>query len=302
MMNKIIGFKEICRDADGGAAPAAAPAADPAAPAAAPSRIEASAAQAPASAPAADPAPADPAAPPAANDFTLPDEYKEKGWAKNIKSQDDVYKMLDNAQAMAGKKFAIPDPETASQDDVEAYYNELRPKDVSEYKFADGTADEAKAAYGEMFHKHGLSVRQQEGVTADFNGMLEQMQADMTSSDGFVEEMTNSFGDKYEARAGQISAQLKTMMTPDDLQSIEAMPNKHLGVMYRFMDKVLNDYGVNNSGAAAGVDAGAAGAVNVKEKRETLHKKINELSGKRGVTAEEKSKLIKEYTKTFNGE
>ena len=36
--------------------------------------------------------------------FFVPDEYKEQGWAKNISSYDDLWKMNANAQSLIGKK------------------------------------------------------------------------------------------------------------------------------------------------------------------------------------------------------
>jgi len=78
---------------DTGAAPPASPQAAPASPPAAP-------VSPPAAAPPPDARPKladEPVTPPPASpDFKVPDAYKDKPWANKIKTEEDLYKQIDN--------------------------------------------------------------------------------------------------------------------------------------------------------------------------------------------------------------
>ena len=47
----------------------------------------------------------------------IPEEYREKGWTKNINSIDDLYKAYDNAQGLIGKKtIGIPSDDASPEE------------------------------------------------------------------------------------------------------------------------------------------------------------------------------------------
>lgn len=67
------------------------------------------------------------AQPAPANDFSIPQEYADRGWSSKIKSTDDLFKAYDNAQSLIGKKSVAP-AEDAPQEEWDAYYSALRPE------------------------------------------------------------------------------------------------------------------------------------------------------------------------------
>ena len=70
--------------------------------------------------------------------FSIPDKYKDAGWAKDIKSSEDLWKMNANAQSLIGKRPAGIPSNDASEEEWEKFYNTLgRPEEPSAYKFSD---------------------------------------------------------------------------------------------------------------------------------------------------------------------
>ena len=67
------------------------------------------------------------------SDFALPDEYKESKWAQKVKSQDDLFKLIENQDALIGKKTIKPiDYETATPEQITEYHKSLAPEDAIE--------------------------------------------------------------------------------------------------------------------------------------------------------------------------
>lgn len=85
------------------------------------------------------PAPESAAAPvatptPAPSDFAIPEAYKDKPWASKVKSHDDLWKQLENTQSLIGKKAIAPDFKTATPQEIEDYYSQMRPADKAEFQ------------------------------------------------------------------------------------------------------------------------------------------------------------------------
>lgn len=68
--------------------------------------------------------------------FAIPEAYKDKPWAKDFKSVDDVFKSYESAQALIGKpKIGVPN-EQATAEEKAAFYKDLGvPDDGKGYEF-----------------------------------------------------------------------------------------------------------------------------------------------------------------------
>lgn len=100
---------------------------EPITPAAAP--VEGSTPPAPAPHVATPPAPAD-------LGFSVPDEYRDKKWAAELKSTQDVFKMLAGAQELIGRKGVIKPGENATPEELRAFYTNNGCPDTPEgYEF-----------------------------------------------------------------------------------------------------------------------------------------------------------------------
>ena len=102
------------------------------------------------------PAATPPVTPPAAKEFAIPEAYKDKPWAGKIKSEEDLYKQIDNLQGVVGKKTAAPDFTTATDEEKSEYFNRTRPADKTAYKFNEGTPEH----YADAFFDAGISEYQ----------------------------------------------------------------------------------------------------------------------------------------------
>lgn len=108
--------------------------------------------------------------------FSIPEEYAEKGWIKTIKSQDDLWKQMDAAQSMIGSRTEVPSAE-ASDEDWTNFYNKLgRPEEAAGYELptqfegmpegADLT--EQRDIAQNILHKAGLTKKQAGAVWSEF--------------------------------------------------------------------------------------------------------------------------------------
>lgn len=98
--------------------------------------------------------------------FKVPDDYAGKGWAEKIKSQDDVWKLLDNSQSLLGKRVMPPDD--APQEEWDNFYKNIgRPEKPDEYNFSDveGLPEDFDPAEfqqqaRQIMHEAGLNKKQ----------------------------------------------------------------------------------------------------------------------------------------------
>ena len=231
------------------------------------------------------------------NEFQIPDAYKEKGWAKNIKSTDDLWKNYDNAQQLIGKKtIGIPD-DNSTPEQLEEYYSKVRPKEASEYEFPEGTLEENKQFYSELMHKYGISKAQAKGLALDmFN-----MEKEAFSEKGMMEELKNSFGENdFNNIAKEASKVLSLNLSADDKALLESVPNKYLALMYRFANNVKQSYGATEGTAVINNAGSMAMTKEQKQAKVTeLHGKINALNSVPH-SASEKQALVNEYSKLIN--
>ena len=155
-----------------------------------------------------------------APDFTLPDEYKSKPWAAKIKNQDDLYKQLENMQALIGKKHLIPDFDKATPEEIQQYYDSVRPKDAAEYNLGEGTPEETAKAVQGILHKNGISKHQGNANIAEYQA-IERAQVEVaTSAEGFTSEMEASFGKNYQQAVASVTRETAQHLSDEDKQLI----------------------------------------------------------------------------------
>lgn len=155
------------------------------------------------------------------NGFNLPDAYKDKGWAKNIKSIEDLAKAHDNAQSLIGKKtIGIPE-DWNDEKSREEFLSKVRPKTAEDY------AIETKPEIKEACYKFGLSPFQAEGLAKS----MQEISAVEFSKEGFEKEMSGVFGGDTATAAK--SAQYIKQVLGDDAAVLDTFTNKQLSVIYK---------------------------------------------------------------------
>lgn len=204
-----------------------------------------------------------------ANQFSLPEAYKDAPWAKDFKSADDVFKSLENAQQFIGRKgFGVPG-EKATAEDKAAFYAELGvPPDAKGYDFKrpEGVPDELwnsehESKWAGLMKQHNVP----KSVANELrNEMLkETIETYNEQTKSLNEAMDKSFGDKKTEVAKQVGELMKKAVPDAALrQQIEAgIGNKNLpafalglGLAMQHMNKTYGqaDTTTNDDGGASG--------------------------------------------------
>lgn len=284
----------------------AAPAATPAQPAAAAATPAAQAA-APAATPAAANPPADPAAPatdPAkpASEFKINEEYKDKPWASKIKSEEDLYKQVDELTGLIGKKTITPTAETLakmSDTEREELYKATRPASVDEYKFADSVDPAFKEGVGKIFMEEGIDAFRGNRIVEKYLAAEKTETAKMYQPEGMQAEMEKVFGKGYDPVP--LNKILKGTLTPETYAHINAMPNFVLAALHKSMSEFTKAYGITESNAHTAAGHGTGGAGDLEKTRNDLRAKIAGLKSKPH-EASEKQALIDQLNATYNND
>lgn len=179
--------------------------------------------------------------PPVEPAFSVPAEYQEKSWAKNIKSMEDLYKSYDNAQSLIGKKtIGIPDFEKATDEELKEFYSKTAPADIKEYGM-DNFTDKEKEIFGNLFKENGINKRQAQNIISKFN----EFQQQFINEEDFNKELKTRFGDNYKQITNEATALLRQHLSKEDGELLNGMPNKLLGTMLSLANNIKKTYGVD---------------------------------------------------------
>lgn len=233
-----------------------------------------------------------------AGTFAVPKEYAEKGWAKKIKSQEDVFKLIDNLDSLAGKKMVVPDFEKAPQADIDAYLANLRGDTKTEdYVFPVGIDKEVAGKISKVLFDGGIPKALANRIITGYTAIEKEISATKFSQEGLDNILKTSFGDDYKKTAGETANLLKKHLSPEDSKLLESVPNEHLGIIYRLVNNFIKTHGIKEGAASDAAGGGSAGG-NKEAIRKDLRAKIQELS-KRPHTAAEKQALTDQLTATY---
>lgn len=235
-------------------------------------------------------------------EFKVPDAYAQKGWASKVKSQDDLYKLVDNLDGLAGKKTIQPiDYSKATPEEIEAYHAKLRPADGAAYKFAEGSDPAFSKAVADVFLKNGISEYQGNEIIKAVNEISAtayqaKLEAD-TSLDGYNAMMAETFGEKASGVSGFVDSNLRKHATDADKQLFDNVDNKTRVAIDRTVFNILKAYGVTESGAQAGAPSVSPNS-NVEATRAALRDQIRALESKPH-SPNERATLIDRLNKTY---
>jgi hypothetical protein len=193
--------------------------------------------------------------------FTVPEEYKARGWVEKIKTPDDLWKTLDNAQSLLGKKPVGLPAADAPDEEWNKYYNIARPESADKYTFSDveglpegANLDEAKKMAQQLMFDAGLPQKQADQLwKAYIKSETEAVKRnEQTLNQKFDEQLKAQFGDKATVAQSiaedmivkhvpeNVRASLqKAANNPDALVGIIAMANS----MHDEINKIRKEYG-----------------------------------------------------------
>lgn len=248
---------------------------------------------------------------PQATDFALPDAYKDKSWAAKVKSQDDVYKLVDNLNGLVGKKSVPFDYDSADEEAIKAHHASLAPKDLSAYGFA-SSDDPVSKLIAESFASNGITGHQGKAIVSSLAPMLQEMEtkrsAELYDGEKYAAMSKAAFGDSYEESIKAVNKALVDNVPKEVGMIIDEMPNEQRHAVDVAVSKIAasyeakladmaKKYGITESGAQAGGGQGSA-AVDKATAQKELRSQIKALDG-RPHSAQERQALIERLAETY---
>jgi len=205
------------------------------------------------------------------NVFVVPEAYKEKTYAKELKSTDDVWKMLDSAQSLVGKKIGVP-TDTSTPEEISIFNKafgvpdkaedyEIEPTEEMKKLYGEGDS-EVTAEFKKLLHKAGANTKQaevlKEGYSGIISGMMKKIETQRAEADkAFDELVVATFGDKRE----EILADAKALITehaPDGFkEKMGDLPPESLvilaGVSKNIREKYIDEDELRSPGGGSGM-------------------------------------------------
>jgi len=186
--------------------------------------------------------------------FSVPDAYKDKGWAQNIKSMDDLYSQFDNAQSMIGKK-SVPSSD-ASDEQWNEFFSQLRPEAADNYQlitpegFEGEVNEEVQGQFKQLFHDIGLTDKQAQRL---FEGYIDinkeaigQEQTPEQMDAEFKDMMSEKFGDKA-TEAIKVANKYIGTLGEEAIDTMNRLPNEQLSVVIQALNNIHKDMGMEDS-------------------------------------------------------
>lgn len=211
--------------------------------------------------------------PPAAMFETIiPQEFRDRTYLADLKTKPvgpeaytELFKKLDGAQSLIGKKTGIPEA-GAPVEEWEKFHALMRPKTAEEYELAtpkEGATppdpEFAKAVKG-MFFEAGLSKPQAAKLQAKFDefisGKVGAQAAEQARLDAEFETMTKAAFGADNAKVLEGGKALLAELTPDNLKPhLNRLPNESLvllaGIMGSVRAKFMKEDNLNGGGGGA---------------------------------------------------
>lgn len=169
--------------------------------------------------------------------FSVPEAYADRGWVEKIKSSDDLWKTLDNAQSLLGKRPEGIPAKDALQEEWDKFYRTIgRPDDPNGYEFDNNfeglpegldLAPYEEKAKG-FFHELGLSKEKANEAWRKYVAMEMEAVGQMTESqkaqqaelDKQFNDMTSKmYGNKFEEVSKQAQEFIGQAL-PDELKPV----------------------------------------------------------------------------------
>ena len=221
------------------------------------------------------------------NDFVVPDEYKEAGWANNIHSIEDLWTQHANAQKLIGKKTIGIPTEDSSENEINEFYAKLRPEAEDKYDIDLGDDTEV---FRKIFYDNGISARQAKAITEAYKESVRKVSDGLFSEENFKAIMQDTLGDNYKEKIEKVNGFLKQYGKKSALAEIDQLPNETLGLLYGLIDLTMDKYAVKELGSVEKKSA----LTSDKDLAEYMSK-MQALDNDPFVTKEKRDALKREY-------
>lgn len=222
--------------------------------------------------------------PPAAAMFEtlIPDEFKDRTYLADLKGKpvgpdtyNALFKKLDGAQTLIGKKTGVPAAD-APAEEWEKFHAALRPAKPEDYEIPakeGSTPDpEIQKAVKGIFHEAGLSKAQAAKLMAKFETFADgqtaaQREAAVKADAAFDELTKKTFGPENEKVLARSKELLNTLTPPEMAPFLNRLPNESLVLVAGLMEAVRAKFMKEDSMGGGDGGNGAGGATDVASLR-----------------------------------
>ena len=260
------------------------------------------------------------------SDFTVPDEYKDRGWAKVFdgKSGDDLkaefFKSFDNSQSLIGKK--VEDFLTTTDLKQLNNYEDIKknlssqlvpelqvPENANDYGLADIIKDslgeettytqEGVDSFQDTFKDLGISKKQGQGVMKAYIDYQVKEFQKYTNPDELEHNLNQMFKGNAEQK-GQCESLIKEFLPQKDQEFIQnTMPNAVVEMFYKVAKGLLDKYDYKEGAASFNHSGMRMSDAEKNAEYDRISKELEDLS-LRPHKAEEKQALINQLQKIFS--
>lgn len=186
----------------------------------------------------------------------IPDSYKDRAWLKKYNTIEDMFKGMDGAQELIGKRPAGIPHENASPEEWNEFYNKLgRPESPDKYNIEypqdlpEGVqiSDEQHQNFTKLAHEIGLTQKQVEQLAAfdmkRTQDTLASMHPDMEALDREFDDFAKSaFGERQD-QAIENAQKLISKHAPKEMhEHLQNLGNKELIALTSVLDAVTQNY------------------------------------------------------------
>lgn len=176
----------------------------------------------------------------------IPAEYADKGWVKDVKDINGLFKLTDGLKSEIGKRPGGIPQETAPDEVKAAFYKELGvPESVDGYEVSGDNPDFQSGIKG-LFHKANITTEQAKLLDAGFGELMKSLTPDSAALDeqfeALAKETLGERRDEVLSTAKQLLAE-NTANLPEDMQkAVNELPNKELIIMASVLDQIKQKY------------------------------------------------------------
>ncbi len=192
--------------------------------------------------------------------FTVPEEYKREGWAKDLKSFPEVWTKLAGSEKLIGQKSEGKIDllkEDSSPEEVSTFYKAIgRPDEAKSYEFdrkdrseelTKFNSEKMDSAVKEIFHKHNLTSKQATGIQKDYEALMDsQLMEHLTTQkkveSDFEEATTKVFGNDKDAILESSKILLEKFAPEGFDDHIKKLDNETLTVLAGVLNNVKKTY------------------------------------------------------------
>lgn len=216
----------------------------------------------------------------AESNFSIPEEYKEKGWTKFFdgKTGDDLktelFKSYDNSQTLIGKRVedyltttdlkSLPNYEQIKENLIKQVAPNVEvPESADGYAFNDILKDEngniqyeypeeVFDSFGETFKGLGLTKEQGQGILKAYTDFELAEFEKYTNAEELETNINQMFNGNVEQRR-TVEGLLKEFLPEEDQQFLQkTAPNHTIEMFYRVAQGLVNKYGFKESTSNSG--------------------------------------------------